>query len=77
MGNIKSKTSHNSGDPQVQILNSLDVHEEYHAQHDFKINVLLAIVCFHLAITLYRTYKENTKKQALKAAKSIANIENN
>lgn len=76
MGNNKSKTTQNSGDPQVQILNELAIHEEYHADHDFKLNVILALVGLQLAVMFYQLYKIHTKKQAMKAAKSVANIQN-
>ena len=56
-------------------MNQLEVHEEYHAQHDLKITILLVIVCIQLAITLYQLYKVHAKRQAIKAAKSVANLQ--
>lgn len=75
MGLNKSKVQ-NTGDPQVQILNQLQLHEEYHSDHDMKLNIIIVVVCIQLIITLCRIYNENAKKRALKAAKSIANIAN-
>lgn len=75
MGNSKSKNSVNSENPQVQILNQLEMHEELHAQNDLKVTIILVIVVFQLFLTLYRLYKEHTKTQALKAAKSLADID--
>lgn len=75
MGLNKSKVQ-NTGDPQVQILNQLQLHEEYHSDHDIKLNIIIVLVSIQLIITLYRIYNENAKKRALKAAKSIANIAN-
>lgn len=72
MGKSNSKNSVNSENPQVQILNQLETHEELHLQHDLKLTVIAVIVILHLSITLYKLYKEQTKTQALKAAKSIA-----
>ena len=63
-----------SGDPQVQILNKLVIHEEIQTQHELKLNIILALVAIQLIITLYRLYKEHSRKQALKAAKSVADI---
>lgn len=76
MGNNKSKTALNSGDPQVQILNELAIHEEYHADHEFKLNIILALVGLQLAVMFYQLYKLHTKRQAMKAARSIANMQN-
>lgn len=72
MGTTKSKITENTGDPQVQVLNQLTIHEELHVQHDIKINIIIIIVSIQLWITLYHVYKEYALKQALKAAKSIS-----
>lgn len=74
MGKSNSKNSVNSENPQVQILNQLESHEELHIQNDLKVTIILVIVVFQLFITLYRLY-EHTKTQALKAAKSLADID--
>lgn len=76
MGKPQSKVSQNTGDPQVQVLNQLELHEEYHASHDMKLTIILVVVCAQLAIAIYRMYQKHSKKQAVKAAKSIANIKN-
>lgn len=72
MGTTESKNTENTGDPQVQVLNQLSVHEELHVQHDTKLNIVIIIVAIQLVITLYRAYKDHAQKQALKAAKSIS-----
>lgn len=74
MGKTQSKKVQVSGDPQVQILNQLDIHEELHNQHDLKLDIILVIVCIQLLITLYKLHKEHNRKQALKAAKTVADL---
>lgn len=74
MGNDKSKESHNSGDPQVQVLNTLEIHAEQHKQHEFKLTIILVIVSVQLLLTMYKLYKEHTRKQALKAAKTLSDL---
>lgn len=76
MGNNKSKSPQNSGDPQVQILNQLELHEEYHVQNEIKLNIILALVTVQIVITVYKLYKEHARKQAIKAVKSIADLTN-
>lgn len=75
MGKPNSKNVVNSENPQVQILNQLDWHEELHMQQDLKMTIVLVIVGLQLTITIYKLYKEHSKTQALKAAKSVADID--
>lgn len=75
MGKSNSKNSITSDNPQVQVLNQLEWHEEQHNEHDFKITIILVLVAIQLSITIYRLYKDHTKVQALKAAKSLAHID--
>lgn len=74
MGKTNSKVSQNTGDPQVQILNQLSVNGELHEAHEEKLLYILIIVSVHLAFTVYNMYKLYTKKQALKAAKTVADF---
>lgn len=76
MGTTESKETQVTGDPQVQVLNRLEVHEEIHAQHEMKLNIIIIIVAIQLLITVYKAYKEHTRSQALKAAKSVADLTN-
>lgn len=76
MGKTWSKSSQNSGDPQVNIQNSLNVHEEWHEDHDFKLTVILCVVCAQLALALIHLYKQHTRAQAIKVAKSVATLQN-
>lgn len=76
MGKTQSKKVQVSGDPQVQILNQLEIHEEVQIQHELKLNIILTLVAIHLLITLYKLYKEHQRRQAIKAAKSVAELTN-
>lgn len=76
MGKTYSKNTQNSGDPQVNIQNSLNVHSEWHEEHDFKLTVILCAVCAHLALALFVQYKRYSRAQAMKVAKSVANLQN-
>ena len=75
MGSTKSKSSQVSGDPQVQILNQLEVHAESHADHDLKTSIILAVVVLQLLLAVMKCYKKHTRTQALKAARSVAAIQ--
>lgn len=76
MGKPNSKSASNVGDPQVQILNQLDVHSEKHSEHEKLLIIILVLVGVQLSITLYKIYKEHSRTQALKAANSVAKIQN-
>lgn len=72
MGTTESKNTENKGDPQVQVLNRLEVHESLHQKNDIKLNIILILVVLQLLIMFYRMYKEHSRKQALKTAKSVS-----
>ena len=74
MGSTKSKSTQVSGDPQVQILNHLESNSEAHVDHDVKLTVILVLVAFQLALQVFQLYKRYTRTQALKAARSVANV---
>lgn len=76
MGTTESKNTENKGDPQVQVLNRLEVHESLHQKNDIKLNIILILVVLQLLIMFYRMYKEHSRKQALKAAKSVSALNN-
>ena len=71
----KSKSSQLNGDPQVQVLNHLELNAEAHADHEFKMTIILAVVVLQLLLTAIKWYKKNTRSQALKATQSVAAIQ--
>ena len=75
MGSTKSKSSQVSVDPQVPVLNHLELNAETHADHDIKITIILAVVVLQLLLAGIKWYKKNTRSQALKAARSAAAIQ--
>ena len=75
MGSTKSKSSQVSGDPQVQVLNHLELNAEAHADHEIKMNIILVVVVLQLLLLTIKWYKKSTRSQALKAARSVAAIQ--
>lgn len=75
MGKPNSKQVQNSGDPQVNILNKLDIHDSLHESHEIKLLLILLVVCVQLVITIYQLFKRHSRAQTLKLAKSIANLQ--
>ena len=73
IGSTKSKSPQLNGDPQVQVLNHLELNAEAHADHEIKMT--LTMVVLQLLLTAIKWYKKNTRTQALKAARSVAAIQ--
>lgn len=61
MGKTKSKAITQSGGAQVNILNQLAVHSEWHEEHEVKLTVIIMLVTLQLLITLWVLYKNHTK----------------
>ena len=74
MGKTQSKSVKTSGDPQVNVLNALDFHSEWHEGHNYKLDIILAITLTHMLISMWTIYKSHARKQAIKAAKSVAEL---
>lgn len=74
MGHTESKTADNSGDANVQIVNRLDAHTDAFETHQFILWVILALVALQLTITLYQLYVKREKRNALKAAHTVAQL---
>lgn len=75
MGKPNSKTVNLSGDPQVMIMNTLEAHSALHEDHDLKLSIILAAVVTQLLVTAYILWKKHTRRTALKAAKSVAALQ--
>lgn len=74
MGKTASKSS-NEGDANVQITNMLENHEAYHEDHQFKLWLILVMVSLHTVIAVYKMMKKYHRKNAIKAAKSVADLQ--
>lgn len=74
MGKKQSKVLQTTGDPQVQILNQLEVNTDQHNDQENKLSIILILVAINLALSLYKIYKEHSRRQALKAAKTAADL---
>ena len=44
MGKSQSKTTNTAGDPQVQIVNNMEQHTEYHEQAQVLLIVIIALI---------------------------------
>ena len=71
MGKSSSKTLKNSGDAQIEIVNSLEEHTAYATENNVLLWVICVIVVLLLLTELEARYKRSKQKQALQTAKSI------
>ena len=75
MGKSNSKHFKNTGDAQVDVLNKLEIHEDYHSENSIKITVIMIIVVLLLVIVLYELYRKHTRRRSLKVAKSVVALQ--
>lgn len=75
MGKSSSKSVKNTGDPQVVVLNQLEAHAEMHESHEFKLTLILIIVALQMVIQAYILWKKQSRRQAMKAAKSVVELQ--
>lgn len=73
MGKPQSKTAV-SGDSNVNIINQLEQHSEFHDDHNLK---LWIIIVFNIAQVLFAIYKWNNKRVKRKAFKKGCMSTNN
>lgn len=64
MGKSQSKDVKNSGDPQVNIINTLESHEELHYDHELKLWILLAINVLQITWTILKYFQKRVQKKA-------------
>lgn len=72
MGKTQSKNSENVGDAQVTVIQTQEQHSIDHEAQQLLLWLILVAVLIQLAIKLYETYKQRERKIALKAARSVA-----
>lgn len=75
MGKSNSKSVSNTGDPQVVVLNQLEAHAEMHDSHDIKLTIILVIVSVQLVAQAYILWRKHSRRQALRAAKSVLELQ--
>ena len=75
MGKSASKNIQSSGDTNVQIINSLENHSQFHEDHDIKLWIILALVVFLVLTKVYQILRDHNKKQTLKLARSVATLQ--
>lgn len=74
MGKPQSKVIEN-GDAQVTVIQNQEIHSIEHGQQFIILWVILVAVLMQLAFTLHGAYKKLEKRNALKAARSIAALD--
>lgn len=76
MGNKKSSPkTEQSGDSDVNIINTQDFHTELHLDHELKLWVIIFLISLQLAVTVYKVIaKRERKKAARMMARSIAHL---
>ena len=75
MGTSQSRSVHNSGDAQVNVINTLEGHTVAHDNHELKLWVILVAVIMQLLFLSYKEHQRAAKKRALKAAISVAKLD--
>ena len=70
-----SRNVHNSGDAQVNVINTLEDHTVAHDSHELKLWIILGAVIAQLLLLLYKEHQRAAKKRALKAAVSVAKLD--
>lgn len=76
MGLLSSKKVANNGDHQTQVINHLESHTEILDQTELKLWLIIIVVCAQLLLLVYKMHKKQSHRQALKAAKSVAAVNN-
>lgn len=64
MGKSQSKSVSNSGDPQINIMNTLESHEERHNDHDLKLWILIVMNAIQVAWAIFKWYQKRIKRKA-------------
>ena len=76
MGKTQSRSAQNTGDAQVNVINTLEAHSGAHVGHELKLWLILSLVVLQTILTSYKYYTKSANKRAMKAARSIAGIHN-
>ncbi|KXJ80154.1 hypothetical protein RP20_CCG026491 [Aedes albopictus] len=76
MGNKKSSPKvDTSGSNDTTIINTQDFHTEQHESHSTLLWIVLTITGLQLLITIFKIVEKRIRRDALRKAKSIANID--
>ena len=76
MGKTYSRSQDNKGDAQVNVYNALEAHCEAHEGHEIKLWLILSLALVQVTFTLYKQYVKAANRRAIKAARSLAGINN-
>lgn len=75
MGLFNSEHVENSGDHQTHIINHLESHTDALAKSDLKLWIVIALLVAQWLLILYKHHKKQSRQQAIKAARSIAALQ--
>lgn len=76
MGNEKSspKVTQN-GDHDINIINTQEVHTNFHIDHEQKLLIIMILVIIQLSITVYKLLAKREKRKVIRNnARSMANL---
>lgn len=78
MGNSDSKDQEvkQIGDQQVTVIENQEVHTEMHSQHEAKLWIIIGMLTFIIALNLTKIVINKCRKEAYKAARSMAAAQN-
>lgn len=76
MGNRKSLPSAEiTGDKDVTIINTQELHSQFHDEHLVKITIILVIVSVQMLMVAYKIWHKRVRRNAIKKVQSIADRE--
>lgn len=64
-----------TGDHDLTIIQTQEVHSEYHESHDVKLNIVLVLLLLLTALKLWKVYERRIRKRAYaKARQSVLTL---
>ena len=75
MGKTYFYNNENKGDPQVNVINTLEQHSGAHEEHKVKLRIISMLLTALVLLTLHREYTRRVKKRAIVTARSVARLD--
>lgn len=76
MGNRKSSPSAEiKGDKDLTIINTQELHSQFHEEHSVKITIILVIVTIQMLLAAYKVWHKRVRRNAIRKVQSVADIE--
>lgn len=74
MGNLKSKVVNQDDDHDLTIINTQEVHTDFHISHELKLNII-GLLVLQVLLTLYKLLVKRERKRANKlSVRSVADL---